>query len=402
MKSGTALAMAAMACLAGGIVCAQAAPYIRWESANDGLDIREGAGVQSVAVGGKAPVVYAAAGGGLYRSDDLGASWSRLKGDAPVVSGTRWVAAAPDDGRRVFAAAEAADGGLYRSMDGGATWARCQGLAREDVESVAICAQNPQVVLAGHRDGDVMSSSLDGGASWTKCNMGGPVKGQVVLALDEARWVVVGRAEDKGIRVSETGGQTWAEGAGDVQHHPGAIVVARSGDTLLTTRHHGLNKSTDGGRTWKYTMEQHTRMVGAAGALLFREGNREQREGNRVWILQMSDNEGVSWQDVTLNLLDALAGHLGRLPPAFADMSPFQENRQATAWAAAADGQTVFLGLGAAGLYRGRLMSTARGPILGGITLHPSAVRAGDTTTRVQIRATASSRTDKEIGRAHV
>ncbi|MEI8243930.1 MAG: sialidase family protein, partial [bacterium] len=394
MKHRSRLVLAMVAGL--GVVSAQGqSSFIRWESANKGLDVREGTGIQSVALGGRTPVAYVAAGGGLYRSDDRGASWRRLTGKDPVLAGARWVAAAPDDGTCVFAAAEAAGGGLYRSADGGATWKRCEGLAGEDVESVAVCSQNAKVVLAGQRDGNFMSSSADGGATWIKHDMGGPVKGQVVLAMSETLWAVVGRAEDKGVRVTDNGGQTWTAAEGDVAHHGGALVVAQTGETLFTTKHHGVNKSTDGGRTWKYTMEDHSRMVGVAGRLVFREGNRALREGNRVWMLQLSDNEGVNWQEVTLNLTDAIAGHLGTLPAAFTNMSPFQENRQATAWAATPDGQTVLLGLGAAGLYRGRVMNTPRGPLLSGVSLSPAAGREGDTQSRVQIRAVASSRSDK-------
>src|SRR5439155_365696 len=65
-----------------------------------------------------------AAGSGLYVSRDGGESWKALTGHG-LPEGT-WgkvgLAVAPSDGRRVYALIEAEKGGLFRSDDGGATW----------------------------------------------------------------------------------------------------------------------------------------------------------------------------------------------------------------------------------------------------------------------------------------
>ncbi|MGB8987390.1 MAG: hypothetical protein WCC37_12370, partial [Candidatus Sulfotelmatobacter sp.] len=62
-------------------------------------------------------------GGGLYRSQDAGKTWSRLNGDGLPEGdwGRIGVDVAPD-GKRVYALIQAKKPGLYRSDDGGNTW----------------------------------------------------------------------------------------------------------------------------------------------------------------------------------------------------------------------------------------------------------------------------------------
>ena len=63
-------------------------------------------------------------GSGLYVSHDGGDTWKQLKeGGLPKgIWGKVGCAVAPSDGRRVYALIEAEDGGLFRSDDGGASW----------------------------------------------------------------------------------------------------------------------------------------------------------------------------------------------------------------------------------------------------------------------------------------
>ncbi len=63
-------------------------------------------------------------GSGLHVSRDGGDSWKALTGSGlpEGIWGKVGVAVAPSDGRRVYALIEAEKGGLFRSDDGGATW----------------------------------------------------------------------------------------------------------------------------------------------------------------------------------------------------------------------------------------------------------------------------------------
>src|SRR5229473_3646965 len=91
-------------------------------------------------------------GGGLYRSQDGGKTWTRINGNGLPDGdwGRVGIDVAPD-GNRVYALIQAKKAGLYRSDDGGNTWA----LANADprltsrawyFNSITIDAQNPDVI----------------------------------------------------------------------------------------------------------------------------------------------------------------------------------------------------------------------------------------------------------------
>ncbi len=66
-------------------------------------------------------------GSGLFKSTDGGEHWTELTrapGMPTGVVGRIGVSVSPVDGRRVYAVVEAADGGVYRSDDAGASWRR--------------------------------------------------------------------------------------------------------------------------------------------------------------------------------------------------------------------------------------------------------------------------------------
>jgi photosystem II stability/assembly factor-like uncharacterized protein len=91
-------------------------------------------------------------GGGLYRSQDAGKTWSRLSG--PGLPEGDWgrvgVDVAPD-GKRVYALIQAKKSGLYRSDDGGNTWTLANNDSRLTsrawyFNSVTIDPNNPDVL----------------------------------------------------------------------------------------------------------------------------------------------------------------------------------------------------------------------------------------------------------------
>jgi len=175
-------------------------------------------------------------------------------------------------------------------------------MGSSDVEAIAFAPGSPGLVIVGHRAGRLLSVSSDGGKTWKTSDLGIEVKNQLPFAVSGTHWVVASRAGGA-LRVSDDAGGQWQNGDGGNDYFAGPLPVIQTGDFLLQSRHHGFVKSIDGGKTWQYVMEQHTRVVGVSGESVFRE-NRQGIRGtdDRIFTIEMSDNYAQSWSDVTEGL----------------------------------------------------------------------------------------------------
>jgi photosystem II stability/assembly factor-like uncharacterized protein len=360
---------------------AHGAGYVRWEALP--LPPGDGRGILELACGADHVVAAIVDGRGAFRSDDQGNHWTPLDGlTAPCA-----VAVSPADAN-VMLAAETG-GGLLRSADGGRTWTRVSDGA---VASLLFAPAAPTLALAGAQAGKALLVSHDAGLTWTASVLPREVKGQYPLVVDAQRWVMASRVQD-GILVTSDAGATWQAGTGDVDYFPGPMPLAQVGEVLFSSKHHGFSKSTDAGHSWAYKMEQHTRMLGAAGEFVFRE-NRQAIRGtdDRIFTVEMSDNYGQSWSDVTGGLQTAVPAPVHGVLVVANAVDPFAHVRVATAWATALDGRGVYLGLGRAGLYRGRLLWTKGGPLLLAASVSPLSVMEGESGTVLTLRGTATTR----------
>jgi photosystem II stability/assembly factor-like uncharacterized protein len=376
---------------------ANAAGFIQWRWSHAGLGLGTGAGVTEVAAGGEPAMAYALVDGqGIFRSSDMGQTWAHLDGDAIPLKIPHDISVSPADGNEILAGVSVDGAGLWRSMDGGKTWARAgsqaSGMASDNVEAVTFYRNDPKLILVGQREGSSISVSKDGGKTWAATSMGAAVKDQIPFVIDDNHWAVASRS-DGGIHYTENAGVTWAEAQGPTGYFPGPLPVVQTGTYLFSSQHHGFNRSIDSGKTWQFVMEQHTRVVGVAGQDVFRE-NREAIRGtdDRIFTLEMSEDYGQSWADVTAGLQTAVPDDLRSNLIISYKVDPYSLVRRATAWTSTPDDQYVFLGLGKAGLYRGRLMWSNLGPRVPLATVQPVAIVEGDTATKVHIQAWASAR----------
>jgi photosystem II stability/assembly factor-like uncharacterized protein len=116
----------------------------------------------------EADLVYAGSfGGGVFRSDDAGATWSPT-GSSPNNSYVHTLSAGPG----VLYAGTGGGGLVYRSDDGGVTWrAGKDGLPEVAVLSVLVDPTDTETVYVGSEGGGVFRSD-DGGRSWDPLDNG--------------------------------------------------------------------------------------------------------------------------------------------------------------------------------------------------------------------------------------
>ncbi|HVH12689.1 MAG TPA: sialidase family protein [Longimicrobium sp.] len=141
--------------------------------------------VHSVAVDPSSPdLVFAATNGGLFRSEDRGASWKRISGD--VYTRALWLDPA-DATHIVHGAATRAgwNGGIEESTDGGTTWGKGRGMEmpwhRDPVERLEAIGGE---LFAVTEEGRILACPLGGGA-WRRVLE--DVPGVVTVAAWEGR-----------------------------------------------------------------------------------------------------------------------------------------------------------------------------------------------------------------------
>jgi photosystem II stability/assembly factor-like uncharacterized protein len=151
-------------------------------------------------------------GGGLYRSEDAGKTWSRLNGTGLPDGdwGRIGVDVAPD-GKRVYALIQAKKAGLYRSDDGGNTWVLENADSRLTSRAwyfngITIDHNNPDVIYIPNV---ALYRSEDGGKtiSIVRGAPGGDDYHQLWIDPKNSASMVLGT--DQGTTISLDRGQTW-------------------------------------------------------------------------------------------------------------------------------------------------------------------------------------------------
>src|SRR5262245_52548863 len=166
---------------------------------------------------------YDGPGGGLYKSTDGGATWKKLEHGLPADAVQLDVAIAPSRPSRLYvtlATSEKADyesgkgNGLYRSDDAGATWTK---VTSDERPMMKIGGGDLMVPVVDPKDPDtvyvasiVAMKSKDGGKTWTwlRGAPGGDDYQNLWINGDDPKTLVL--VSDQGAVVTVDGGKTWS------------------------------------------------------------------------------------------------------------------------------------------------------------------------------------------------
>ena len=161
--------------------------------------------------------IYAPAnepGSGLFKSTDGGKTWNPLAKGLPTDGlGRMGIAISAANPRRVYVVADAKEGGLFRSEDAGATFEKVSADQRIwgrgwYFEKIAADPKNADVVYIPNTG---VYKSVDGGKTWgapMKASPGGDDYHMVWVSPDDSSRMIVGG--DQGTIVSVDGGQTFS------------------------------------------------------------------------------------------------------------------------------------------------------------------------------------------------
>lgn len=242
--------------------------------------------------------MYLAAGNGIHRTYDGGASW-RLTTDWRITE-VQDVSLDPHAPDHVYLASAY---GVWRTEDGGASWTEANdGLlppGRTYTQTIEVDRAQRGRVLVGTEDG--VYASTDGAASWHR--VGGA--GLEVLDLQQSRtepdaWIAA--TYRNGLLLSSDGGRTWRAGPDALAEHSVHAVAIDPTDAdrmAAVGWGTGVYVTEDGGRTW-------TRRGGTLPVDDFYETVFDANVPGRLWAatleegMYFSDDLGQTWTSAGL------------------------------------------------------------------------------------------------------
>lgn len=218
---------------------------------------------------------------GIDRSVDGGANWTRSNVGL-TNSSVYSVCIGPDDA--IFAGT--LGGGVYRSQDDGATWSHV-GLAGKTVRACAVTPDGS--ILVGDRGGTGVYRSVDNGDTWQPVNAGLTNGSVRRFEVSSTGYVFVGTRD--GVFRSLDGGMTWTAANSGIRNMwaQGLATNAR-GDVFAGVVRIGVYRSSNNGDAWEQVNAGLTGVVRALAA--YGDASVFAGSGNRMFV---SSDRGDNW-----------------------------------------------------------------------------------------------------------
>ena len=308
------------------------APQLVWRNIGPSVS---GGRVATVAGTDLDPATFyaGAAGGGVWKSANGGATWTPVF-DAAGSQSIGAIAISPRDVNDVWVGTGEAwprndvipGDGLYHSTNGGKSWTNVGLHDTSQIARVILDPRDPQRILVAALGDPFRDSaergvfrSTDGGKSWTKTLYAGPSVGASDLAADprnpdilfagmwrfrRSSWSLTSGGDDDGLYKSTDGGATWHQltGNGLPAGPVGRIAVAfapsdsRRIYAIVESKAGLLWRSDDAGETWKLTLVEHAHRRTAL--LLHAAGGRSARREPPVLRLGAAGREHERRRDL--------------------------------------------------------------------------------------------------------
>jgi len=192
-------------------------------------------------------VYLATQGGGVWRSEDGGGTWT-LPGDEMTSRKVNWLMVDPGKSTTLWAGVE--DAGMWRSLDRGATWKQLEPNG-EDVVGlrIAFAPSAPQTIFVPSTN--LHYRTADGGKTWTSFRVAGEDSYAIAVHPTNPKIVLSGgRGQTLNLARSQDGGKTWKQtgiGIKDASVHRIVFDPTNPSIVYAYAGFRELFKSTDGG-----------------------------------------------------------------------------------------------------------------------------------------------------------
>jgi len=309
---------------------------LKWRSIGP---FRGGRSVASVGVVGNPAVYYmGTTGGGLWKTEDMGASWRNISDGYFKTTTIGAIAVAESDPNVVYVGTgeHAVRGvmthggdGVYKSTDAGKTWKKIGLELSQHISRIVVDPKNPDIVYvaaqgtlyAPSKERGVYKST-DGGATWKNVLFVNEKTGAAELSMDwnnprilyaamwehgRLPWKIVSGGAGSGLYKSVDSGETWTRMTEGLPEEMGkmAIAVSRSNpekvyaliesDSYKDTR--GLYVSNNSGKSWSQVTNDN-RLVQRAWYYI--ELFVDPKSENTIYVLSApalrSNDGGKTWE----------------------------------------------------------------------------------------------------------